>query len=112
MRFNVIAIAPKGSASRPAPSAARNNRFGIGRAEPLRVEIVGDQVFDAALDREIAADLAIVHEHVLAIGEWMAILAARWPCRGGAHMGEEECERTCAQMERRFSSTQAGLISR
>ena len=79
-------------APRPSPLARRQeeDRFRIRRAEAAVVELVRDQRLEPALDARIAADLAVMHEEVAAMGEGMAVGPGGRGAGGGAHMGEEQ----------------------
>ena len=65
----------------------------------LRIEIIRNQILDAPLDREIAADLPVVHEEEAPVPERVAVLPRDAAPGGGAEIAqalEREVAERCA----------------
>ncbi|QTK81477.1 Hypothetical protein AT6N2_L0571 [Agrobacterium tumefaciens] len=71
------------------PRGNQKNGFAVAGAAPVCIEVVWNEGIDVAPDLLIAADLAVMHEQILAMGERVAIGAGNFARCGGAHMRHE-----------------------
>ena len=74
----------------PVAQQEQKNRLTIRRALARIIKIRSDHCFQLTADLFVLANLTVMHEQPVAVGEGMTITALDWANGGGAHMGEEQ----------------------
>ena len=96
----------------PIGKRGKKDGFRVAGAQAMAVEVVGDQFLHPPLNPVVVTNLAIVHEHVLACPNgWQLARVVAVPVEARTS-AKKSRDRTCSHSDRRFSSDQAGRISR